>query len=83
VDLRLAYIDTAESSAGPTAVLAALILHHALIANKHVALKVTRWFGWIPSTREYDTPRLLAEIAFRHDTVRPTASRTPVMCGSV
>jgi len=75
VDLRLAYVDSAESSAGRTAVCAALILHWALIANPQVTLKVTRCFGWIASTRAYDKPRLLVELAFRRGTVRPTALR--------
>ncbi len=70
VDVRLAYIDTPEAEAGRSAVVAALILHWALVANPDVELKVTRCFGWIASTRAYGRPRLLAEIGFRCKTVR-------------
>ena len=63
-------MDTPEADAGRSAVVAALILHWALVANPEVELKVTRCFGWIASTRAYGTPRLLAEIGFRCKTVR-------------
>ena len=70
VDVRLAYIDTPEADAGRSGVLPALILHWGLVANPEVELMVTRCFGWIASTRAYGMPRLLAEIGFRHTSVR-------------
>jgi hypothetical protein len=52
-------------------VSAGMWLQHAILANKTVAVSVTRHFGWIANASEgMGMPRILAELGFQHEAVR-------------